>query len=103
MKFTIDPEHLTSITIHTDHMKSRPEDEQLIARLKGQSFTSIHSEDHPEFAKLREQLGSDGYIKIQRSWWNGDEVVKPFQLNAKKFRKGDQFPSGSAIKWTVEH
>jgi len=103
MKFTIDIEYLTSVTIFTDHMKGRPEDEQLISKLKGLTFTSTRTEDHPEFAKLREQLGNNGYIKIERGWWNGDTVIKPFQLNAKRFRKGNQFPSGGAIKWVLEH
>jgi len=60
--------------------------------------TSIGSEDHPEFAKLREKLGSEGYISIERSWWNGDRVLKPFYLNTIKFKKGDKFLSASALR-----
>jgi hypothetical protein len=103
MKFTINPDYLTSITIHIDHIKSLPEDEQLIAKLKGHQFSSTRSKDHPEFAKLRERLGEEGFIKIERGWWNGDRVIKPFQLNAKKFKTGDKFCSASAIKWDLEH
>jgi hypothetical protein len=102
MKFTIDPEHLCSVTIHTDYMKDRPEDEQLIAKLKGHKFCSTHSEDHPEFAKLRNQLEDEGYIETQSSWWNGDRVLKDFSLNGAIFKKGEKFCSGAAIKWDVD-
>jgi hypothetical protein len=59
--------------------------------------TSIGNEDHPEFTKLREKLGSEGYISIERGWWNGDRVLKPFYLNGKKFDKGEKFCSASAM------
>ena len=59
--------------------------------------TSIGSEDHPEFTKLREKLGSDGYISIERGWWNGDRVLKPFYLNGNKFIKGEKFCCASAL------
>lgn len=58
----------------------------------------VENDDHPEFKLLREQLGQDGYIKIERSWWNGDQVTKPFTLNGKKFKTGDRFPCGAAMK-----
>jgi len=102
MNFIIDPEYLTSITIVTDHIKSLPEDEQLIQKLKGHSYTSVRSIDHPEFSKLREQLGTDGFIKIERGWWNGDVVKKPFSINGAKFKKNEAFHSGSAIKYTID-
>lgn len=79
-------------------------EEELLKVLKGEDIcTSQSTADHPEFAKLREQLGAEGYIRIQRGWWNGDEVTKPFTLNGKRFRKGEQFPSGAAIRYTVQH
>lgn len=53
--------------------------------------------DHPEFTKLRNELGDLGYITIQRSWWNGDKVVKPFKLNGMIFRKGETFPCAAAL------
>jgi hypothetical protein len=100
--FTIDPVFLTSVTIYTDHTLHLPGQERMILKLKGHGYSSIRSEDHPEFAKLREQLGKDGWISIQRGWWNGDSVIKPFTLNGKKFKKGAQFPSSAAIRHTLE-
>ena len=101
--FTIDPEYLTSVTIrdewNTYTQRGRvPTAEELILIIQGKgNCSSTRSADHPEFAKLREQLGADGYISIQRSWWNGDSVLKPFTLNRRKFKVGAQFSSGSAM------
>ena len=101
--FTIDPEYLTSVTIkeewNTYTQRGRvPTAEELILIIQGKgNCSSTRSADHPEFAKLREQLGADGYISIQRGWWNGDTVEKPFTLNGRKFKVGAQFSSGSAM------
>jgi hypothetical protein len=101
--FTIDPEYLTSVTIrdewNTYTRNGRvPTAEELILIIQGKGECSTtSSEDHPEFARLREQLGELGYIKIQRGWWNGDEVLKPFRLNGRKFKVGAQFSCGSAM------
>ena len=88
-------------------MKNLPEDEQLIAKLRGHQFCSVHTEDHPEFKKFRELLGMQGYIEIQRSWINGDVVLKDFYLNGYRFKKGDQFPCASALGnmklWIKQH
>ena len=102
MKFEIDESFLTSVTIRKEWNmyvgKKKLTPDELIKILKGEGVcSSISSEDHPEFAKLREQLGAEGYIEIQRRWWNGDHVLKPFTLNGKKFKKGEQFPSGCAM------
>jgi hypothetical protein len=104
--FTIDIAYCTSVTVHNEwKRKFENTEEGLVDALKHSDtmYSSTHSEDHPEFAKLREQLGQEGYIIIERGWWNGDMVNKPFILNDKKFKKGDQFPSSAAIKWTLEH
>ena len=101
--FTIDPEYLTSVTIkeewNTYTKNGRvPTAEELILIIQGKgNCSSTRSADHPEFAKLREQLGADEYISIQRGWWNGDTVEKPFTLNGRKFKVGAQFSSGSAM------
>ena len=72
---------------------------QLITILTGKDRCSLtSSKDHPEFAKLREQLGREGFIRITRSSWNGDMVTKPFTLNGKKFKKNTRFPCGAAMK-----
>ena len=104
MNFTIDPEYLTSVTIHDEwNTYTRngriPTAEELLLILRGKGECSTTSSaDHPEFAKLREQLGAAGYISIQRGWWNGDSVLKPFTLNGRKFKVGAQFSSGSAME-----
>ena len=101
--FTLDPKYFTSVTIHEEWntytrngREPTPEEMLLILRGKGKCGMT-HSEDHPEFAKLREQLGLLGYISIQRGWWNGDRVLKPFTLNGRKFKVGAQFSCGGAI------
>jgi hypothetical protein len=100
---TLDEEYLTSITVHKDYMKDRPEDEQLIAKLKGHKFCSTHSEDHPEFDKVRRELEAEGYLNVVRNSWNGDTVLKPFVFNGAKFKKGERFPCGAAIKGHLKY
>ena len=56
-----------------------------------QKGTSQGSIDHPEFTKLREKLGREGYIEIERDWWNGDRVLKPFVFNKLTFKVGEKF------------
>lgn len=78
-------------------------DEDLVEVLKGKGKCSMTgSDDGPEFKALREQLETLGYIRIQRSWWNGDRVLKPFMLNGITFRKDTQFSSGAAMKMHLE-
>jgi hypothetical protein len=107
-KFEIKPEYLCQVTIKEEWSMYRGRTdvtpEELIRIIKGEDrCSSISSDDHPEFKKLRDLLGKDGYIKIERGWWNGDRVLKPFILNGKVFKKDAQFPCGSAIKYTIEH
>lgn len=71
----------------------------------GYSFNNhgyFSSQDHPAFAALRDDLERRGYIKTQRSWSNGDHVLKPFYLNEIYFDEGEQFPCGAAMKYTIE-
>ena len=103
MKFELDESFLTTVNIYKEwgmYDNIAPDDltpEQVFKIIKGEDRCSlIRSEDHPEFVKLREQLKSTGYIEIQRSWWNGDRVLKSFTLNNKKFKKGEKFP---CIQW----
>lgn len=83
-----------------DHIKHEDlEPYQLFNIIKGEDrCSSVNSEDHPEFNKLREHLGREGFIRIQRSSWNGDMVTKPFTLNGKNFKLETIFPCGAAIK-----
>jgi hypothetical protein len=103
MDFTINPAYLTDVTIHEEwntytNNGRVPTAEELLLILQGKgNCSSTSSADHPEFTKLREQLGADGYISIQRGQWNGDSVLKPFTLNGRKFKVGAQFSCGSAM------
>ena len=102
MYFTIDEEYITDITIRTeyDYIKDRnnPTQEDIIKILKGyDKSVSISNKDHDEFTKLRNQLEEQGYIKTERSWWNGDRVLKPFYLNGWRFKKNHRFPCAAAL------
>ena len=107
MNFELDPEYITDVTIrqewniHTN--KDIITDEDLVEVLKGRgSYSSTHSEDHPEFAQLRDRLGELGYISIERGWWNGDRVLKSFTLNGVLFEPGEQFCSAAPMKFHLE-
>ena len=108
MKFYIALEYCKSVSHVKRWMSERYEkmtpEERVLSAIKGENHhcSSMWSEDHPEFTKLREQLGRDGYIHIQRGWWNGDSVLKPFTVNGKQFRPHDQFPSASPMKHTLK-
>lgn len=83
---------------HLDN-PSNPTNDDLIKILKGTDKSwSGGSDDSPEFKHLREHLGSEGYIMIERGWWNGDRVLKPFVFNGVEFNIGDQFCCGAAMK-----
>lgn len=104
MKIDIDESFLTSVNIRNEWSMFKhiaPGDltpDQVFKMIKGEDRCSWQSsEDHPEFKKLREQLATDGYIEIERRWWNGDSVIKTFTFNDQKFKKGDQFPSACAM------
>jgi hypothetical protein len=107
MNFELDPEYITDVTIrqewnmHTN--KDTITNEDLVEVLKGRgSCSSTHSEDHPEFARLRDQLGELGYIRIEQGWWNGDRVLKSFSLNGVAFEPGEQFCSAAPMKFHLE-
>ena len=109
MNFHIPMSSLTDVTIRKEWgMYDRiPLEEltpeQLITILKGEDRCStIGNDDHPDFKALRNTLEDQGYIECQRSWWNGDRVLKPFKLNGAPFYKGEKFHCGAAIKYTVE-
>ena len=107
MKFEIDEAYICDVIVHTEYDlikdRSNPTDEELIKILKGwDKSVSFSNKDHDEFTKLRNQLEELGYIKTERGWWNGDRVLKPFQLNEWKFRKGQQFPSAAAMRNSID-
>ena len=93
------------VTEHNTFCKDpkNPTPEELVRILRGDVGTrTTYSRDHPEFTKLRELLGEQGYIRIERNWWNGDSVLKPFSLNGHKFKKNDQFPCAGATFNCIE-
>lgn len=107
MDFYIDEQYICDVTVRTeyDFVKDRnnPTHEELIKILKGYDRGySISNKDHDEFTKLRNQLEELGYIQTQRSWWNGDVVLKPFTLNGAKYKKDYRFPCASAMSVQIK-
>ena len=106
-QFVIDEQYITDVTVRTEHdfIKDRknPTHEDLIKILKGwDRSVSISNKDHDEFTKLREELGKQGYISIERGWWNGDRVLKSFKLNGWTMSKGHKFPCAAAMRVSIE-
>jgi hypothetical protein len=104
--FTIDEKYICDVQVRTeyDFIKDRNNitNEDLIKILKGyDKSVSISNKDHDEFTRLRNQLEELGYIETQRSWWNGDRVLKSFKLNEWTFRKGHKFPCAAAMKNSI--
>ena len=59
--------------------------------------TIIGTKDHPKFTEFRNKLEKLGYIKTERSWYNGDRTLKPFIINGMKLKKGDKFCCACAL------
>jgi len=107
MNFEIDPKYVTDVIIHQTYYrhadKTMLTNEQLIEVIKNPVIgKSTSTEDHPEFTRLREQLGEQGYISIERGWWNGDCVLKSFSLNGVQFEPGEKFCCAGAMKLHLE-
>ena len=107
MDFYIDTAYLTDVMVRTEYPRYNDRTdltaEELISVIKNPCpSVSVGTKDHPEFAQLREQLEHDGYIQVERGWWNGDRVLKTFSLNSIKFKKNDQFPCAAAMKFHLE-
>jgi hypothetical protein len=110
MNFDIDEAHITEVSVKetTSIYKNIPTDEltsdQLVRILKGNDLIfSHHSIDHPEFQQLRDKLEELGYIKTERSWCNGDIVLKKFTLNNKHvFKKGRRFLCAAALGFAIK-
>ena len=103
--FTIDPDYLTSVDytrkvrydLIGDYSHYGTKVQSAIHDLTSTDVTVSGTEDHPEFSKLRFQLETEGYIRVERSWWNGDYVIKPFVLNDYNFKVGESFSCASAL------
>jgi len=109
-EFFVDPAYLTDVPVEThwgvyDHIPpSELTPQQVMEILQGlDRRTSISRYDHPEFDRLRRELGSQGYIEIQLAWCNGDRVLKRFRLNGYLFNKNDQFPCGAAMQLHLKY
>lgn len=107
MMFEIDPEYVTDVlvaqTFYRHANKSTLTNEELIEVIKDPVVGSMQgSEDHPKFAELRDQLEQQGYIRCERSWSNGDRVLKSFILNNVPFEPGEQFCCAAAMKYHLE-
>lgn len=108
MDFYINDEYLTDILVtssygpNIDH--DNPSDDDLIEVLKnpGPSCTITGTEDHPEFAQLRDLLEQQGYIQCQRNWVNGDRVLKSFTLNDVPFEPNEKFCCAAAMKFHIQ-
>ena len=77
--------------------KGNPTEEELFNELKYGPAKMSSQKDHPKFTELRLQLEKDGFIKIEKGWWNGDRVLMPFMLNNKQFKIGDKFVCAGAM------
>lgn len=102
-EFFIDEAYLTDVRIHkkwNTYTKDgrEPTAEELLKILAGEGECSITEHtDHPEFAKLRNELERLGYIQTSRNSWNGDYVIKSFKLNGYIARKNHQFSCAVAM------
>ena len=106
-QFLLDEKYIVDVTVRTEHdfIKDRNNltNEDLIKILRGYDRSvSISNKDHDEFTKLRNHLEELGYIKTERSWWNGDRILKSFKLNEWTMRKGHKFPSAAAMRVSID-
>lgn len=108
IEFTINLEYCDSVNKITHHSllenEHDPTPQDLIKIIRGEDkMTSFESIDHPVFNELREQLAAGGFIKVDRSSWNGDTVLSTFRLNGVVFSPGNRFPCASAIKYELSN
>lgn len=102
-EFYIDEAYLTDVTIYKEwnwYTKDgrEPTAEELLKILEGKGQCSVTGhEDHPEFARLRNELEQLGYIKTSRNSVNGDHVIKSFRLNGYIARKNWRFSCAAAM------
>lgn len=108
-QFTIDEKYIVDETVRREWsiFEGIPPEklthEQLIKIIKGEDrMVSTNVRDHPEFDKLRDQLEAEGYIKTERSFWNGDVVVRPFMLNEWEFKTGQRFFCAVALRLSIK-
>ncbi len=105
--FELDEQYFTDVMITESGSiygdRTNLTDAELIKVIRGEAtWTSTFSKDHPNFNHLREQLEREGYISVERGWWNGDQVLKSFKLNGLIFRQGGKFPCAAAMGIHIE-
>jgi hypothetical protein len=88
-KFNLNSKYIKSVTV------VKPS--KIYYEGKWHSGTSTYTEDHKIFAEFRNELEEKKFITIERRWWNGDRVIKPFDFNGLKFEKKDIFPCADAL------
>lgn len=84
----VHPDYLTNCTTGYSVIKGN-----------GGNIGIIGSEDHPYFRDTRNWLARNGYIEMQKSWSNGDRVLKPFYFNNVYMDVGEQFSCAPAMKY----
>lgn len=101
-EFTIDEAYLTDVIVRTETCRQINNKYDLVKAMKDPIvMSSTSNKDHDEFTKLREYLGENGYVRIERGWWNGDTVLKSFKLNGWTFRKGRRFCCAAALGTSI--
>ena len=91
-KFEIDEQFLTDVFYEETRSFTVVETGERVENVR-----MTGSKDHPEFDALRSRLADEGFINKVTTFWNGDTVLKPFELIGFKFCKGDQFPCAVAL------
>lgn len=86
MKFTINPDYLCDVPVKYGFTTDEGVDCSMTAAV-----------DHPAFRELRDHLEHRGFIKTERTWHNGDRVLKPFYLNDRLFEVDEKFCCAAAM------
>jgi len=92
-EFVLPEEYFTEISIGYSWIQEHTGDET--------SFSK--TVNHPGFEHLRNHLDKTGYLSVQRSWINGDTVLRRFRLNGHWFEPSDQFPSPGPCLRIIKH
>ena len=87
------------VFIHPEYMTTVPDGYDVITA-EGLPIRSQGSTNHPMFESTRNWLERSGYIETQRSWVNGDRVIKPFYFNNVLMEVGATFYSAGA--WSTK-
>ena len=89
-------------TIPEEYFTSVPIGYECVEEYTGNTIKTSNSVNHPGFENIRSLLEKKGFIDVQRSWVNGDVVLKTFRLNGHWFYPGDQFSSPEPCLYTIK-